>query len=376
MPEFERHGHGEGLERRAHLVNAGGQPVDARRIERFARIIRIVVRLRDQRDDLAGAHIEHEAGGGERVEFCPRGDEFVAQRVLDAQIDGELHRRLQPVGGEAGQVQGRKALPVEPFLDSGDALIVDIDVTDQMRDFVAVRVVALVLLEETDARYSLPVDFALLFRRDVALEPDEAALGRQPLAQLLGVEIGQVGGQKLDRLVDVDQPARFGIERRHPHVGRQDLAIAVEDVGSRRGHGIARHHAMGRVLVGLDREHDQPCRDDGVDESEGDNGQPDAGPRFGAAVEVFAVEQLADEPLPPGDFARANRRGLPICVRGCAHRSDAPEAAGTWLVPPGTAAAGGIVPVVSNFPDSSKFSIMPPIGSAPATAFCGGRSGK
>ena len=146
------------------------------------RIIRIVVGLRDQRDHLAGAHVEDEAGGGERIEFCARGDEFVAQRVLDAKIDRELHRSLQPVGGEAGHVQSRKPLAVEPLLDPGNALIVDIDVADEMRDLVAVRIVALVLVEEADARQSLAVDFTLLLRRDVALEPDEAALRRQPLA--------------------------------------------------------------------------------------------------------------------------------------------------------------------------------------------------
>ena len=57
---------------------------------------------------------------------------------------------------------------------------------------------------------AVAIDLALLLRRDVALEPDEAALRRQPLAQFGGVEIGQLGGEQLDRFVDVDEPARLG----------------------------------------------------------------------------------------------------------------------------------------------------------------------
>ena len=69
------------------------------------------------------------------LELVVRGDQLVAQRVLHAQIDRELHRLLQPVGGEPRHVQSRKAAAVEPFLDPGDALIVDIDVAEHMRDF-------------------------------------------------------------------------------------------------------------------------------------------------------------------------------------------------------------------------------------------------
>ena len=104
--------------------------------------------------------------------------------------------------------------------------------------------------EKADAGQSLTVYFALLLGRDVALEPDEAALGRQPLAQLLGVEIGQVRGEQFGRFVDVDEPARFGVERRHAHVGRQNFAVAIENVGARGGDGVAGDDAMNGVLVG------------------------------------------------------------------------------------------------------------------------------
>ena len=109
------------------------------------------------------------------MNFSRGEDQLVAHRVLHAQIDRELDRLLQPVGGEARHVQRRKAAAVEPFLDAGDALVVDVDVADQVRDLGAVRIDALVLGEEADARQAEPVDFLPLLRRDLALEPDEAA---------------------------------------------------------------------------------------------------------------------------------------------------------------------------------------------------------
>ena len=151
----------------------------------------IEVRLRHHRDDLAGVDVGDDAGGGLRLEFLARRDELVAQRVLHAQIERELDRLLQPVGGEPRHVQRGEPLPVEPLLDAGDALVVDIHVADLVRDHRPVRIDALVLGEEADAGNAEPVDFLLLLRRDFALEPDEAALRRQALAHFGGVEIGQ-----------------------------------------------------------------------------------------------------------------------------------------------------------------------------------------
>ena len=105
-----------------------------------------------------------------------REDQLVAQRVLHAQIDRELDRLLQAVGGKPGHVQVGEPAAVEPFLDAGDALVVDVDVADQVRDLGAVRIDALVLGKEADAGQAEPVDLLALLRRDLALEPDEARL--------------------------------------------------------------------------------------------------------------------------------------------------------------------------------------------------------
>ena len=71
-------------------------------------------------------------------------------------------RLLQPVGGKPRHVQRGEPLPVEPFLDAGDALVVDVDVADHVRDRRAVRIDALVLGQEADAGNAEPVDLLLL----------------------------------------------------------------------------------------------------------------------------------------------------------------------------------------------------------------------
>jgi len=93
------------------------------------------------------------------------------------------HRPLQPIGGKAGAMQIGKAVAVEPLLHAGDALVVDIDEADQMRDLVAGGIDPLVLAQEANAGNPETVNVLLLLRRDFTLQPDKALPRRQALAQ-------------------------------------------------------------------------------------------------------------------------------------------------------------------------------------------------
>ncbi len=173
-------------------------------------------------------------------------EQFVAQRVLDPQVDRQFDRPLQPVGGEAGAMQIGETVVVEPFLHAGDALVVDVDQPDQMRDFGAVGIDPLVLAQEADAGNAELVNLLLLPRRDFALQPDEALLRRQPLAHLWRVEVGQRRGQKFDRLVLVDDAARLAEQARRLDVGGEDLAVAVDDIRPRGGDRVLRRGRAAR----------------------------------------------------------------------------------------------------------------------------------
>ncbi|MGY4292634.1 hypothetical protein ACVWXN_000729 [Bradyrhizobium sp. i1.4.4] len=226
--------------------------------------------------------------------------ELVAQRVLDAQIDRQLDRLLQPVGGKACAVEIGEPLIVEPLLHAGDALVVDVDETDEVGDLVAGRIDALVLAQEADAGNAELVDVLLLLRRDLALEPDKTLSRRQALAHLGLVEVRHGRSQKLDRLVLVDDAARLAEQARRLDVGREDRAVAVDDVGPRGRDHLLRGSTARAVGVGTDREHHEPAADQDVDRGKGDHREANARARLRGAVNVAPVEQAADQPLPPG----------------------------------------------------------------------------
>ncbi len=134
-------------------------------------------------------------------------------------------------------------------------------------------------------------------------------------AHFAGVEIRQRRGQQLDRLVLVDDPARLAEQAGRLDVGGEHLAVAVDDVGPRGGDRVLRRGAARGVIVGADRDHDQPAADHGIDRREGQDGKPDAGARLRRAVDVAPVQQAADQPLPPRfggprDLRRRTRSSL------------------------------------------------------------------
>ena len=156
-----------------------------------------------------------------------------------------------------------------------------------------------------------------LLRRDLAPQPDEAAPHGQALAHFRGVEVGDHGGQQFDRLVLVDDPVRLAEQRGRAHVGRQDFAVAVEDVGPRGRHRVGRIGAPHRGVVGR-RIHHQPAGDDRIADAERDDGEPDARLRLGRAVDVAAVEQRAQR----AGAARAPAAGASradVWRGGCLH---------------------------------------------------------
>ena len=182
-----------------------------------------------------------------------------------------------------------------------------------MRDFRPVGIDALVLGDETDAGNAELVNLLLLLRRDLALEPDEAALGRKPLAQFACVEIRQNSGEQLRRLVDIDDLARLTEERRRAHIGCENFTVAVKDVGPRSGDRV-RAGASRALAVGC-RQHHQPRGNHRVNERKGQNCQPNARARPRVAVDIGTEKKALDQPP-------RRRRGLLLsCLsERCVHR--------------------------------------------------------
>src|SRR5258706_3728386 len=184
--------------------------------------------------------------------------------MLHAQIDAEADRLLLAVDAETGAVQIGKTAAVDPFFDAGNALIVDIDVTNDVREFIAVRIDAFVLSQESDAWNAEAVHLPLLGRRDVPLEPGKTALRSEPLAHLAAVEVSQHTGQEFGCLVGIDDAPRLREQRRGLQIGRENFAVAVEDIGPRRRNRIGRSAAAYHVGIARGRIQREATRATGV----------------------------------------------------------------------------------------------------------------
>ncbi len=146
-------------------------------------------------------------------------------------------------------MQRGEPLAVEPFLDAGNALVVDIDVTDFVADHRAVWVDALIFGQEADAGNAEPVDFLPLLGADPRrLSQTKTALRRQPFTHFVVIDEVRTVEEFL-RFIHVDELARLGEQRRRLDVGGQYLAVAVEDVGPRGGDRVLADAAAGVVAV-------------------------------------------------------------------------------------------------------------------------------
>ena len=225
----------------------------------------VVIRQRHHGDDFAGAHVEDDTGRGVRLELVARRHKLVAQRVLDPQIDRKPHRLLFAIGAEAGAMEIGEAVAVEPFLQPGNALIVDIDVADDVGDLVAIGVDALVLAEEANPRNAEAIHLLLLHRGDLALEPGEAAFRSEPVADLAAVEVRQHAGKKLGRLVRVDDAPRLGEQGGRAQIGGQESRHLRSRMSGRAvAAASCTPSVSNRVSVGKHRIKYEAQRDDAV----------------------------------------------------------------------------------------------------------------
>src|SRR6266436_8603563 len=219
--------------------------------------------------------------------------------MLDAQIDAEADRLLLAVDAETGAVQIGKTAGVDPFFDAGDALIVDIDVTNDVREFVAVRIDAFVLSQEADARNAEAVHFTLLGRRDVPLEPGKTALRSEPLAHLAAVEVSQHTGEEFGCLVGIDDAPRLREQGRGLEVGCENFAVAVEDIGPRRRNRIGRSAAAYHVGIGRGRIKREAARDNAIDKNESEKSEAEPRLCLAGAIDATAVKQRLHYPADP-----------------------------------------------------------------------------
>src|SRR3974390_1275638 len=220
-------------------------------------------------------------------------------------------------------MQRGEPLPVEPLLDARNTLVVDVDEADLVRRNGAVRVDALVFGEEADAGNAEPVHFLLLLGRDLALEPDETTLRRQPVAHFLRVEIWQGGGEQFDRLVRIDQLARFGEQRGRFDVGRENLAVAVENVRPRGGDRVLPDRLPAEAALALPGKQNEFAGNHAIHGREQEHGEAKPRLRLHIAIHGAPVEERTEYALPAG-LLMLHLSASPECCRSRRARGRGP----------------------------------------------------
>ena len=174
-----------------------------------------------------------------------------------------------------GMRHGELRIVVDELLDARQALAVDVDQTDHVARGRAHRIDAAIFVDEGEAGQAKLVDLLLLLRRQLALDADESAPRLELGAKLGGVHVGKHARHLLDQLVLVDDLGGIGVKRRALDVGREQPAIAVEDVGAVHGRGDVVQAARARLGAG-EAERDETAADQDEGESEGEAGQAKA----------------------------------------------------------------------------------------------------
>jgi hypothetical protein len=131
-----------------------------------------------------------------------------------------------------------------------------------------------------------------------------SCFARQALAQPVRVEVGQDGEDRFRRLVDIDDTARLGKERRDADIYRKLEPVAIEDCRTRCSDCVARLAVD--TSVGDDAaEPDEFSRDDRKDEDQREDHPADA-----CACEVAARAARAVKRDGQRAFAGHHRHGL------------------------------------------------------------------
>ena len=299
----ERHGRGQQLEGRTHLVDALGGAVEGGGPLGAATLVGVEIGQRNHGPHFAGLDVEDDAGGTDGPEHVDGGDQLLAQKRLQADVDGKL---------QGAAVSAQRA--VEMALDAGNSAAVDVGHAEDVGAFEPVGIDAAfggLEVHPGDAQAVDPVD---LPGSQVAAQPDEGLLRGQQLQRPRALEPGQDPRQSAHRLAGVEDLVRMRVERRRGKAGSQDLAVTIENVGAarRRGYGSPRQRSRQDPLAAMaaDGQVDQahPHQQEAEDQQGADCQQPvapDLEGLFSAALETDArqirqppVDHRLDPPFP------------------------------------------------------------------------------
>ena len=132
-----------------------------------------------------------------------------------------------------------------------------------------------------------------LLRANFLFDPQELTLAREILDQTLFLEVGKDFDQLLRGHLRVDQMARLRVERVGLKVRRQQVAVAVCDVGARgRDHGPRRVAARLGRLRHRQQTHAPADHGEGTEETDAKDQQPPFGTHPGLVTHLLMADAL------------------------------------------------------------------------------------
>src|SRR3954451_9960459 len=201
---FDRGGSGDDLERGAGLVGVLDRTIPASDEVGAAELVRVEGRPVRQREDLAGLRLHDDGRAARRLVFLDADPELAVGDELQVLVDRQLEagaggrevllarrHRLSPAVALQEDLSFLAAdLVVERGFETGEAEIVDPDVSKQVRSELVVRVVTPALLVEEHPGKIQRLDATCFLGCDLPGEEGELALGAEPLGHLLPLLTG------------------------------------------------------------------------------------------------------------------------------------------------------------------------------------------
>ena len=166
------------------------------------------------------------------------------QILVDGQLEGRARGRRPLDAAEraaacialdehgAGAAEDQRVVGA---LDTSQADVVHADVAEHVRRQIRVRVGALALFDESDARQFQRRHARRLIRPHLPADVGEVLALANPLDHrlaILGVAVGKRAAQRRRRRLDVAELGRHGVDRVGVHAVGQDVPVAIEDVAT------------------------------------------------------------------------------------------------------------------------------------------------
>ena len=217
---MQRDGGVQHLESGAHFIKTKRGAVEPRVIDDLCEMVRVVIRERDHRDDLAGGDVEHHPGPADGFEDLHLPGNFTGDNSLHAGVKGKLDVLA---GGKSG---------IKRFFQSCQTVIVLVDLAEDMRGKLAAGVAAELAVAKVYPGDAKAEDLGMARRCQLVVKLDVAGLFRQKAVQGGFVMTRQKRGEGACRRPRVHDFRRVGMQHGDRQVGRQKSSVAIEDLAA------------------------------------------------------------------------------------------------------------------------------------------------